>query len=79
MDPRRRSRLDRCFAKLANWTPDDVDMVGTRPLGPTWQKPLKARPVPRETLPSDHYGVLSAFRPVSACGHGDGGDSHSGN
>ena len=72
MDPRRRSRLDRCLAKLADWTPDDVEMVGTRPLGPTWQKPLKAGPVPRETLPSDHYGVLSTFRPVSAGGEGRG-------
>ena len=63
---RRRSRLDRCFAKLADWCPDDVEMVGTRPLGPIWMKPLKARPVPQQTLPSDHYGVLTTLRPVCA-------------
>ena len=65
-------------AKLADWTPEDVELVGTRPLGPTWQKPLKARPVPRETLPSDHYGVLAAFRPVSAGGDGHSGGTESG-
>ena len=46
-ESRRRSRLDQYFTMLADWAPDNVEMVCTRPLGLLWQKPLKAGPVPR--------------------------------
>ena len=60
----RRARVDRCLVSLTDWAPDDVELVGMRPLGPTWQKTLKRGVVRMETLPSDHYGILSSFRPV---------------
>jgi len=42
-----------------------VELVGTQALGPTWQKPRKNKPpVELQTLPSDHYGVLTLFRPL---------------
>ncbi len=40
-------------------------MVGTEALGPIYYKERKNKPDAKlQTLPSDHYGVLTLFRPL---------------
>ena len=61
-----RGRVDRCLVRMVDWAPSEVELVGLQPLGPQWQKTLRRGVVQMETLPSDHYGIFSSFRPVVA-------------
>ena len=42
-----------------------MELVGTQPLGPIYEKKrTNKKPAMLQTLPSDHYGVLTVFQPL---------------
>ncbi|KAK9803621.1 hypothetical protein WJX72_006035 [[Myrmecia] bisecta] len=60
-----RKRLDRVFAKLANWRLEGIEMVGTRAIpGVTYQKQSKKGPSTLPVLPSDHFGLFLTLAPL---------------
>ena len=62
-----RTRLDRVFARLADWEPESIEMVGQEPIpGLVHTKTRRGKEVQLPVLPSDHYGLLLRLRRVSA-------------
>ena len=58
-----RTRLDRIFAKLADWEPESMEMVGQDALpGLAYSKVYRGKDVRARVLPSDHYGLLLRLR-----------------
>ena len=62
-----RTRLDRIFAKLADWEPESIEMVGQEAIpGLVHTKTRRGKEVQLPVLPSDHYGLLLRLKRVSA-------------
>ncbi len=61
-----RKRLDRVFARLADWRPAAMRIVGTAPIaGATYVKRGgKGGPLTLPVLPSDHFGLHVVLEPV---------------
>lgn len=60
-----RTRLDRVFAKLADWEPESIEMVGQEAIpGLLHTKVRRGKEVQLPVLPSDHYGLLLRLRRV---------------
>lgn len=59
-----RTRMDRVLAKLADWKPGSIEMVGTQPI-PNVYYTAKVEGVLKElpVLPSDHYGLYFTVQP----------------
>ena len=54
-----RTRLDRMFAKLADWEPETIEMVGQEAIpGLVYTKMQRGKEKRLPVLPSDHYGLL---------------------
>lgn len=56
-----RLRLDRIFARLADWRLSTIEIVGTQPL-PGLSHTYRGKQLP--VLCSDHYGLLLRLEPV---------------
>lgn len=59
-----RTRLDRVLAKLADWKPGSIEIVGTEAI-PGVTRTVKIRGMPKElpVLPSDHFGLFFTMQP----------------
>ncbi len=59
-----RTRLDRVLAKLKDWKPGSIEMVGLEAI-PGVTRAVKVRGVPKKlpVLPSDHFGLFFKMMP----------------